>query len=215
MSLLAYLNYFLWNYERVLGFLMEATAAVIDRWGVLGLKIRGFSSSSSVPMRRNHGMLLMGVDGGADLVLTMRIGLLKVAEWAEGVRFKGDARLSQLRHSSNTSSSHREGGVQVRCMIWWIIVKVDSCASLVFGDHLISGNICIGIKSRWSKCWRLPLTPDIWYLYLSRLHLISYSSLMGNCCGLSELRKNNLSGIWRFISSRRFNSITSALSWRP
>jgi hypothetical protein len=150
MSLLAYLNYFLWNYERVLGFLMEATAAVIDRWGVLGLKIRGFSSSSSVPMRRNHGMLLMGVDGGADLVLMLRICLLKVAEWAEGVRFKGDARLSQLRHSSNTSPSHREGGVQVRCMIWWIIVKVDSCASLVFGDHLISANVCIGIKSRWS-----------------------------------------------------------------
>jgi hypothetical protein len=97
---------------------MEATAAVIDRCDVLGLKIRGSSSSSSsVPMRRNHGMLLMGVDGGADLVLMMRICLLKVAEWAEGVRFEGDARLSQMRHSSNTSSSHREGGVQVRCMI--------------------------------------------------------------------------------------------------
>lgn len=96
---------------------MEATAAVIDRCGVLGLKIRRSSSSSTVPMRRNHGMLLMGVDGGADLVFMMRICLLKVAGWAEGVRFKVDARLNQLRHSSHTPPSHREGGVQVGSMI--------------------------------------------------------------------------------------------------
>lgn len=153
MSLLAYLNYFLWNNERILSFLMECITVGIDRFGVLDLKIRGPSSTSTstfVPMRRNHRMLIMGVDGGADLIFLMRICLLRVACWAVGVRFTADVRLSQLRHSSNTSSSHREGGEQIWGMIWRIIVKIDSCASLVFGDHLISANVCIGIKSRGS-----------------------------------------------------------------
>jgi hypothetical protein len=56
-------------------------------------------------------MLLMGVDGSADLVLVLRICLLKVAERAEGVRFEAYARLGQLRCPSYTSSSHREGAV--------------------------------------------------------------------------------------------------------
>ena len=94
-------------------------------------------------MGRNHGMLLMGVDGGTDLVLVLRICLLKVTERAEGVRFEANARLSQLRCPSYTSSSHREGVVQVGWLILSVAVEVDSCASLVFGDHLICANVCI------------------------------------------------------------------------
>jgi len=56
-------------------------------------------------------MLLMSVNGGADLVLMLRICLLKVTERAEGVRFEDYARLSQLRRTSYTSPSHREGVV--------------------------------------------------------------------------------------------------------
>jgi hypothetical protein len=105
--------------------------------------MRGSSSPSSVSVGRNHGTLLMGVNGGADLVLMLRICLLKVAERAEGVRFVGDASLSQLRCPSYTSSSHREGVVQVGWLILSVAVEVYSCASLVFGDHLICANVCI------------------------------------------------------------------------
>ena len=94
-------------------------------------------------MRRNHGTLLMGVDGGADLVLMLRICLLMVAERAEGVRFEAYARLSQLRCPSYTSPSHREGVVQVGWLILSVAVEVDSCASLIFGDHLICADVCI------------------------------------------------------------------------
>ena len=217
MSLVAYLNYFLWNDERVLGLLKEATAAVIDRCGVFSLNMRGSSSPSSVSVGRNHGTLLMGVNGGADLVLMLRICLLKVAERAEGVRFVGDASLSQLRCPSYTSSSHREGVVQVGWLILSVAVEVYSCASLVFGDHLICANVCIWVKGRGSQSRSLPLTPDIGYLYLTRLHLRSYSSLMGKSCGLSELWKNNLRSIWLTINFTcwRFCSIASTFSRRP
>lgn len=85
----------------------------------------------------------MSVDCGADLVLVLRISLLKVAERAEGVGFEADARLGQLRCPSYTSPSHREGVVQVGWLILSVAVEVDSCASLVFGDHLICANVCI------------------------------------------------------------------------